>query len=436
MGINGNAIEGAAVRQVDAWRARPDNSCQILWATLKIGNSMTELSDRGRRLSTAVTAPVWTGAKPAATRWMKRLFGAVNIWLWVFVFLPTLIAGIYYFGIASDQYMSETRFIVRSQAHVDTGGGLGSLLQGVGLSRSQDDTFSVHDFIMSRDAVRSLEKNNDLRDVFDRPGADFVTRFPGLFSGDSFEAMFKHYSHFVDVAYDSSTGVSTLQVRAYRPEDAQNISLALMAYSEQLVNKLNERAENDSLQTARHEVALAEQREADIQNQLTGYRLREQMMDPKTTSTGIYDVLKQITAARVTAATELADLLKDSPSSPQIPMLKTRVATLDKQIEEERTKISGQGNSVVSKLSEYERLSLQRELAEKSLASAEMSLQTARIEAQNQQLYIEHIVQPNLADYPLYPKRIVSFLTVLATCIIAYGIAWLLIAGVREHASA
>jgi capsular polysaccharide transport system permease protein len=63
-------------------------------------------------------------------------------------------------------------------------------------------------------------------------------------------------------------------------------------------------------------------------------------------------------------------------------------------------------------------------------------MQTAREQAQNQQLYIEHVVQPNLADYPLYPKRVTSFLIVLATSLVTYGIAWLMIAGVREHAAA
>ena len=64
------------------------------------------------------------------------------------------------------------------------------------------------------------------------------------------------------------------------------------------------------------------------------------------------------------------------------------------------------------------------------------SLEAARIEAQRQQLYLEAVAQPNLADYPLYPKRIVSFITVFATCLLAYGLAWLLVANVREHSAA
>ena len=36
--------------------------------------------------------------------------------------------------------------------------GLGALLQGGGFARSQDDTYSVHDFVLSRDALAELDK--------------------------------------------------------------------------------------------------------------------------------------------------------------------------------------------------------------------------------------------------------------------------------------
>jgi capsular polysaccharide transport system permease protein len=91
---------------------------------------------------------------------------------------------------------------------------------------------------------------------------------------------------------------------------------------------------------------------------------------------------------------------------------------------------------VVATLTEYERLVLDRELAEKALASAFTSLEAARLEAQRQQLYLETIASPNLADYPLYPKRVVSFGMVLASCLLAYLIAWLLVISAREHAAA
>jgi capsular polysaccharide transport system permease protein len=381
-------------------------------------------------------ATVDAGVRPRTRGRGLRFFRTLNLWFWAIVGLPTLLAGVYYFATASDLYLSEAKFIVRSPKQVQTSG-LGALLQSTGLSRAAEDTSAVQDFIMSRDAVRKLEQKDDLRAVFSRPEGDFVTRFPGIrFWRKDFEALFSRYDHFVSVETDTSTGVTALQVKAYRPEDAHALASALLNYSEQLINELNERARRDALDTARGEVDRAEHRIADIQTELTAYRVKQKMLDPKSASTGVLELLGQMNAAQTNARAQLGELLNNSPNSPQIPLVKTRIASLDKLIAEERAKLSGESDSVVSALTEYERLNTQHELAEKALASAFTSLEAARIEAQRQQLYLETIAQPNLADYPLYPKRIVSFITVVATCMLAYGLVWLLVANVREHSAA
>jgi capsular polysaccharide transport system permease protein len=397
---------------------------------------MAETSSLDRVLSLGRVAAVDIGVRPRPGLRVGRLFRSVNIWFWAIVGLPTLIAGVYYFAMASDLYTSEAQFIVRSPKQVQTSP-IGALLQSSGLGRVAEDTAAVQDFITTRDAVRKLEKNDGLRSVLGRPEGDFVTRFPGImFWRNDFEALFWHYDHFVSVETDATTGVTTLLVKGYRPEDAHMIAEALLSYSEQLVNELNERARRDTLDTARREVDRAEQRIAEIQGQLTAYRVKQKMLDPKSASASVLELIGQMNAAQTNARAQLGELLTNSPNSPQIPLVRTRIASLDKLIAEERSKLSGETDSVVAALTEYERLNLQRELAEKALASAFSSLEAARIEAQRQQLYLETIAQPNLADYPLYPRRIISFGMVLASCLLVYGIAWLLVASAREHAAA
>jgi capsular polysaccharide transport system permease protein len=264
-----------------------------------------------------------------------------------------------------------------------------------------------------------------------------ISRFPGaLFWRKDFEALYKAYSRFVTVDVDSGSGVSTLQIKAYRPEDAQRIAAALVKFSEQLVNTLNERARRDALSAFQGEVATIEKKIADIQSQLTAYRIKQKMLDPKSAAAGPVELLGQMNAQLASAKGQLAEVMKNAPSSPQVSLMRTRIGSLEKLIAEERSKVTGDTNSVVTAASEYERLDVQRLLAEKTLASALASLESARLEAQRQNIYIETIAQPNLADYPLYPRRLVSFATVVATCLLAYGIAWLLIASVREHAAA
>jgi capsular polysaccharide transport system permease protein len=396
---------------------------------------MAEPSRLNRVLTLDRTAAVGgrTGARAAGL--FGRLFGSLNIWLWAIVGLPTLVAGVYYFAIASDLYLSEAKFIVRSPKQVQTST-LGALLQTTGLGRAADDTAAVQDFIMSRDAVRKLEQQDDLRAILGRPEGDLVARFPGILRRMDFEALFRRYEYFVSVETDTSTGVTSLRVKAFRPEDAQKIASALLTYSEQLVNELNDRSRRDAIETAQREVDRTQEQIAHIQSELTTYRVQQKMLDPKTTSAGVLELIGQMNTTLATARTQLAELLKDSPNSPQIPLVRTRIASLENLIAEERAKLSGENNSVVTALTEYERLTLERELAEKALASAFTSLEAARLEAQRQQLYLEPIAQPNLPDYPLYPKRIASFGMVLVSCLVVYGIVWLLVVSAREHAAA
>jgi capsular polysaccharide transport system permease protein len=381
-------------------------------------------------------AAVIGGAPPRYAAKLGAFVGSLNIWFWALVGLPTLIAGVYYFAIASDLYLSEVKFVVHGPAK-GPASAIGAMLLSAAASSVSEDTYAVHEYLMSRDVVERLEKEDDLRRLLGRPEGDAITRFPGVwFWRKDFEALYKAYSHFVSIEVDGNSGVSTLDVKAYQPEDAQRIARALLTFSEQLINRLNDRARHDALDVFKREVATTEQNIASIQSQLTVYRIKQKMLDPKSASAGPLELLAQMNAQLANSKGQLAEIIRNSPNSPHIRLIRTRIASLERLIGEEHTKITGNNGSVATALSEYERLDVQRLLAEKTLASAFTSLEAARLEAQRQQLYLETIAQPNLADYPLYPKRLASFATVTATCLLVYGIAWLLVSGVREHASA
>ena len=184
-----------------------------------------------RSVAAARAATAGATVRPRRTGALRRLSGAVNIWFWAIVGVPTLVAAVYYFGIASDMYMSEANFVVRGPGTAKMPGGIASMLQSSssGEQPGQDEALIVQQFIMSRDAVRQLDRHDDLRAVLDRPEADVVSRFPGIFYWrNDFEALYKAYSRFVEVDIDGETGVSVLKVKAYRPEDAQKIAEALV----------------------------------------------------------------------------------------------------------------------------------------------------------------------------------------------------------------
>jgi capsular polysaccharide transport system permease protein len=128
-----------------------------------------------------------------------------------------------------------------------------------------------------------------------------------------------------------------------------------------------------------------------------------------------------------------SESMRAPPNSPQIPPLRRHFAALEKQIAAERMKVVGGNDSVVLTISEYERPLLKHEVADKGLLSAITSLEAARLEAQRKQLYLDRVVEPNLPNYPIYPRRLVSILEVIFSALLIHSIAWLMRASVREH---
>src|SRR5947199_2608112 len=262
------------------------------------------------RRAQAVTreAAAIAGTRPRAlTEGLSRLLGSVNIWFWAIVGLPTLIAGVYFFAIASDLYSSEVKFIVRGPNKVPTSA-ISAMLSAS--SAVSEDAYAVHEYVMSRDAVRRLEREVDLRGLLSRPEGDLITRFPGLwFWRKDFEALYWTYKRFVSVEAETTSGVSTLLIKAYRPEDAQRMARALLEFSEQLVNQLNERARLDSVGTFQREVDATEQKIATLQTELTTYRLQQKMLDPKSAALGPLELLSQLFAQQKNARAQPAETL-------------------------------------------------------------------------------------------------------------------------------
>ncbi|MDB5974308.1 MAG: hypothetical protein JWR07_1068 [Nevskia sp.] len=312
--------------------------------------------------------------------------------------------------------------------------GLSSLLQSTGISRAQDDDYTVNDFIVSRDAIASLEKQVNLREIFNRPEADFLAQYPSFIYSEKAEDFFRYYQSRVDVVLDSTTGITTLTVKAFRPEDAQLLANLLLKESESLVNRMNERAHQNAVREAEAEVKLAEDGIVEAQQNLLAYRTRETMLDPNKSSGAIFEMLAKMQAELAMTKTRLAELQSNSPGSPLHSDLEAHVTALENQIESQRSRLAGSNGSMAPKISEYEQLVLKQEFAAKELASTMASLESARAEARRQSIYLDRVVEANLPDKALFPKRIKSFLIVFISCFMGYSVGRLLIAGVREHA--
>jgi capsular polysaccharide transport system permease protein len=368
-------------------------------------------------------------AQPSRARRLMRRLDAVFM---ATVALPTALAIAYFGFIASDVYISEARFVVRSpQRSVQTG--LGALLQGTAFSRSQDDTYSVHDFIRSRDALRELEEKVQVRSAFTKPDIDAINRFPGLGWDQSFEAFYRHYLKHVAIEYDTVSSISVLTVRAYSAQEAEKINDLLLQMGERLVNNLNTRSRRDLIQVAQQEVQAAEERAKSAAVALSGFRADRNVFDPDRQSALQLQGVAKLQEELIATEAQLAQIRQVAPGNSQIAGLMLRAEGLRKAIEAETGKVLGRGGSLTSKSPAYDRLILEKAFADRQLGGALAALDTARNEAQRKQLYLERLVQPNLPDKAMEPRRIRSVLMVLLVGLILWGLVSLILASIREH---
>jgi capsular polysaccharide transport system permease protein len=356
-------------------------------------------------------------------------------WLFIVVVaMPTFLAAVYYLLIAAPIYVSEAQFVVRSPSH-PAPLALGSVLQTVGLGggAAETDAYEVHEYMLSRDAVRDLARYHHLRALLDRPEADFLARFPRPFEHPSFENLFFNYKRFVTVGYDGNTGISTLRVEGFRPQDAHEIAEALLEAGEGVVNRLNDRAVDDAVAQARRQVTEAETQSLKAQAALTAFRNRERMIDPDKSSVADLELMGKLESELANMRAERAGLAASAPNSPQLPSLDKRIAAFQAQVDAERLHSAGADSSLAPKIGEYEQLALERDLSVKTLGVAIASLETARIEARRKQLYLERVVTPNVPDKAERPLRWLAVLMVAVSSLALYAMIALVGAGLREH---
>ena len=373
-----------------------------------------------------------TSSPTAWNKAVKQRFSNVNRLFLLTVALPTTLAVVYFGLIASDVYLSESRFVVRSpDRQVATG--LGALLKGAGFSRAQDDSYTVHDYVLSRDALKEINDKLAIGKAFASSDVDVISRFGGLDFDNSFEALHRYYQKKVDVQQDTASSITTLTVRAYTSQDAQSINQKLLELSEGLVNRLNERGRQDLIRSAATEVADAETKSKAAALALSAYRNAKGVVDPERQATVQLQQVAKLQDELIVTKTQLAQLRSFTPENPQIQALQIRARTLQTEMDIETGKVTGGERSLANKAADYQRLALEREFADKQLASALASLEQARNEAQRKQVYLERIVQPSLPDTALEPRRLRSMLATFVLGLVAWGILSMLLAGVREH---
>lgn len=361
-----------------------------------------------------------------------KLFSRVDRLFLLTVVVPTALAVLYFGLFASDVYVSESRFVVRSPDKPATSG-LGVLLKSAGFSNAGDEIFAAHEFVQSRDALKELNRDNAVARAFGNSNVSIFDRFNPLGLSGSFEDLYKYFRGKVTVDYATTSSITTLTVRAYSPQDAQKFNRQLLERSEELVNRLNTRGRSDLVQFATEEVVQAKMAAREAALSLARFRNARGIIDPEKQATLQLQMVSKLQDELIGARTQLQQLRAMAPENPQIPILEVRINSLSREIDEQLGLVAGSRRSLSATAAQYQRFELEREFADRRLAAAMNSLEEARNEARRKQAYVERIVQPSLPDEAQEPRRLRGIFAAFVLGLVAWAIISMLLAGIREH---
>ncbi len=365
----------------------------------------------------------------------KPLWQRINKLFLVLVVLPTLVSTVYFGLIASDVYISQSKFVIYNPQTPSQSSGFGGLLQGVGIGNNSNYAANaVHDYLLSRDALEDLQTTLHYRQMVSENDIDPFNRFGGwIWFDNTFEQLYRYYTRMVGDDVDDRTNISTLSVDAYSARDAQRINRKLLKLAQHLVNQMNARANQETVRFFRGQVGAGEARVLAAAQALATYRNRSRLFSPIPEANLKAQLVTKLQNEQLAAQLQLGQLELNTPNNPRIRLLKKGIADLQRQIATQSAVVAGNRESLASKSVEYERLILAQSFAQKQLSVAIQSLEQARTEAQKQQLFIEEVVKPNLPDEALQPKRLRGVFATLLAGILLWGVFSVILAGIQEH---
>lgn len=351
------------------------------------------------------------------------------------VALPTFGCLLYLIFVAAPQFVSESRFVLRGSLEKLAIDSIGQAAALSALNNSQE-AHVVADYIRSPRIVADLVKEFDLKRLYAGAPLDIVWHLPADASADR---LVRQWQRMTTAEVDATTGIITVRVHAFEPEEAQAVNRAVIKLSEALVAGFTRKLRVQRLEETVADSKAAQAEMTALLAALEGQRNREDTLDPLTTATALASLVSTLRDERATlVAAREASATRLHANALTLALTDERIRALDKQIElvlgtiENRRGATGR-NDLLSATSLFDILQTRRELIARRVSRAESALAAARQDAIRQQVYVDVFMQPTLGETKDHPKPLQTTLFAFLGLFAIWAIAALYFQSVQER---
>jgi capsular polysaccharide transport system permease protein len=347
-------------------------------------------------------------------------------------FLGLLMAIAYVWLLTQDRYVSKAAFKISRQ---EAGSGLDTsvvqlALPGIADSGSMDSQVTIG-YINSADLLLDLEKQFNLIEHFSSPSQDFVFRMD---PNGGLEDRLKFYRKHITADFNHDTGLTEINVDTFTPALSQEIAAAVLKRAEGFVNLINQDVADQQLEFIRGEVDRTSERVNEVHRELIELQNKHRFISPSEVINASLAAVQEMQMERFRAEAELASLLRDSPESPRIDNLESRLRSLNELIDKETTKLSGPERDRLNQiLMEFKEIELRLETATRLRTGAEMLLEKNRIDAVARSRFFSVIQTPYLPEEVALPLRTYTTITMIFLGVLCFFIMRALVHSVHER---
>jgi capsular polysaccharide transport system permease protein len=322
----------------------------------------------------------------------------------VFVLLPTIVAGWYFFRVATPMYATKSEFVIQQADGQSSGGGLRGMLGGAGAA-GQQDSITVQSYLQSRESMIRLEEDIGFRSHFSQPWIDPLQR---LDPDATMEEAYKHYRQHVKIGFDPTEGIVKMEVIAADPEISAAFSRALITYAEEQVDNLSLRLREDQMRGATDSFREAEAKMEAAQARVLELQEQLGILDPQSETASVMGQISAFETQLAEKQLQLQQLLDNpAPNAARVAGAQGDIARLEELISTLRAPLTGAssgGASLARVTAELRMAEVDLETRTLMMQESLQQLEAARIEANRQVRYLSTGVNPIPPDEPTYPR--------------------------------
>lgn len=348
----------------------------------------------------------------------RRRLAILMVKLACFVALPSMIAGYYFYKVATPMYATYSEFIVQSADAPGVTGAAG-LFSGSPIETVKD-SITLQGYLTSRDAMLLLEDGPGFRKYFQGDDIDVLQR---LDSEATNEETYKVYKKKVIIGFDPTEGVIKMEVIAPSAEVSRQISGTLIQYAEERVDRLTQRLRDDQMAGAVENYENAEKMMDEAFEEVALLQTESETLSAEGEGAIISAQISSLEGQITDKELELSRLLANAqPRQTRVDVIRSDIALLKSKIQEQRAKISKQGlggESIIQINANLRKAEGKLLVRQQLLATSLQNLESARIEASRQTRYLSIGVSPVTPDKAAYPR---AFENTLLSIVIFAGI--------------